>query len=173
MKRGHKNAHTDLTADEVRQIVSYEPTAGILRWKIASGKAKIGAVAGFSQANGRIKIGIRGNEYMAHRIIWLIMTGEWPEYEIDHEDEDQSNNRWNNLRHATPSQNHRNRGAQKNNTTGFKGVAWDKKRQCFIAGVKHRGVRHNCRGRFETAEEAYEAAKALAAKLHGEWSRYD
>jgi hypothetical protein len=167
----HKNAHADLTAQQVRELFSYNRHTGELRWKVKlSIRAPVGKIAGFKQPSGRIKVGIWGKEYMMHRIIWLWMTGKWPEYEIDHVDENQSNNRWNNLREATPSQNHRNRGPQKNNKTGYKGVCFATRAQKFLARIKHQGVGYNL-GLFNTAEEAYAAYCKAAKRLHGKWAK--
>ena len=52
---------------------------------------------------------INGKMYRAHRVIWLWMTGKWPENDIDHEDRDATNNRWNNLGDKTKADNNRNR----------------------------------------------------------------
>lgn len=58
------------------------------------------------------------------------------------------------LRAVTPRQNNQNRrGAQKNSSTGVRGVSWDKSRGKYIAGVKHKGVRYNL-GRFDSIKEA-------------------
>src|SRR5262245_19767608 len=140
----HKNSHNDLTPKFIREIFHYDPTTGLLTWKKQlSFRAPVGKTAGAVGDKARIKIGIRGKDYFAHRIAWVWMTGKWPKYEIDHADENQSNNRWNNLREATPSQNHRNRGKQRNNTTGYKGVCFDKRAKRFVAGIKLNGRRHN------------------------------
>jgi|SRR5215469_3275827 len=169
----HKRSHDNLDPGFIRQTFNYSPHTGEVTWNVAlSRRIREGARAGFLDDQGRIKIGIEGKEYFAHRIIWVWMTGVWPTKEIDHINKIKSDNRWTNLREATPSENHRNRGKQRNNTTGYKGVTFDKRRGCYIAGVKLNGKRHNVRGRFETAEEAYQAVKNLALTLHGAWSTY-
>src|SRR6202020_1670283 len=102
MKRGNKNSLTDLSAKYLRSILSYSKKTGLFTWKVMlSRRGVIGKIAGFKNA-GRIKIGINNTDYMAHRLAWLYIKGEWPKYEIDHRDENKSNNRWKNLRHATP-----------------------------------------------------------------------
>lgn len=173
MTRGHKNSHNNLPPKFIKDIFDYSPETGELRWKFRlSKRVQLHAVAGSFDDQGRIKIGIRGRDYFAHRIIWVWMTGKWPTKEVDHINENKADNRWTNLRQATPSQNHRNRGMQRNNTTGYKGVTFVKSRNCYIGGVKLNGKRYNCGPTFKTAKEAYEAVCALAKKLHGEWSKY-
>src|SRR5215469_11182218 len=167
MSRGHKNAHVDLTADFVRSVFDYSPKTGRLAWKIKfSRKVRIGDEAGRPDDQRRVKVGIQRREYLAHRVIWLWMTGAWPTKEIDHINENPLDNRWANLREATPSENHRNRGKQRNNTTGYKGVTFDKRRGVYIAGVKLNGRRHSAGCCFKTAKEAYRAVCALALTLH-------
>ena len=166
---GHKGALDDLSYESVQETFDYDPETGLLTWKVRlSKRVRIGDVAGFAQKRnkGRLKVGINNKDYMVHRIIWLWMTGAWPEFEVDHRDENPANNRWKNLRHATSSQNQRNRGPQKNNTSGYKGVTYVAKRKRWIAGVKLNGYRHNL-GTFMSAEEAYAAYCKAASRLHG------
>src|SRR5215472_932811 len=169
----HKNGHNDLSPELIKSYFDYSPETGQLRWiDRPARRIHIGDIAGFPDDQSRIKIGIGGKEYFAHRIIWVWVTGKWPDKEIDHINENPSDNRWANLREATPSQNHRNRGKQRNNTTGYKGVTFVRARNKYVAGVKLNGKRYNVGRTFSTAEEAYEAVCKLAAKLHGDWSRY-
>lgn len=170
----HKNARNNLSAEYVRDILDYNPETGIFMWrKTLSKRAVKGRKAGFinGHANGaRIKIGILGREYMAHRIAWLFVTGEWPVCEIDHVDTNAMNNSWTNLRQASSSENLRNRGPQKNNTSGYKGVTFVESRGLWIAGIKVHGKRHNL-GAFKSAADAYKAYCDAVQKMHGEFGR--
>jgi|SRR5215469_1495376 len=169
----HKKGHNDLSPELIKSYFDYSPQTGKLTWiNRPARRIHIGDIAGFPDDQGRIKIGVSGKEYFAHRIVWVWMTGKWPDKEIDHINENPSDNRWENLREATPSQNHRNRGKQKNNTTGFKGVTFDKRRGKYIAGIKLNQKRYSAGNCFSTPEEAYEAVCKLALTLHGDWSRY-
>jgi hypothetical protein len=105
--------------------------------------------------------------YQAHRIIWKWVTGEDPPWEIDHKDQDRANNRWVNLRRATDSEQQWNRGLRKSNTSGWRGVHWQRK---WKAAILVNGVRRYL-GRFATAEEASAAYEVAARKLHGEFYR--
>jgi hypothetical protein len=98
------------------------------------------------------------------------MTGDWPPFEIDHIDMNGLNNRWNNLREATHSQNMMNKLYP--NSTGFKGVSI--RRKCtirpFVARI-HINNRHKHLGYFKTAKEAHTAYVRAAQKEHGEFAR--
>lgn len=65
-----------------------------------------------------------GTTYKAHNLAWLWMTGDWPQKQIDHIDRNNYNNAWSNLRDVAVSQNHYNKGPQKNNISGTPGVQW-------------------------------------------------
>jgi HNH endonuclease len=170
--RGHKNSLQDLTQKYLKSILEYDPKTGLFTWLVTLSLRKPkGCIAGFPQLKGRIKIGIRGHDYMAHRLAFLYMTGKWPEYEIDHINENPSDNRWENLRHGTPHQNHGNRGKQVNNSSGYKGVCKPTGKNFFIAGIKVHGKRIHL-GVFQKAEEAYAAYCAAAKKYYGKWAHH-
>lgn len=107
---------------------------------------------------------------MAHQLAWLLSHDEWPPRNIDHIDMDRANNRLSNLRLATPSQNGANRGRQKNNSSGLKGVAWNKGAKRWRAQIKANGKRRHL-GYFDTAEEAHAAYQEAAASLFGDFAR--
>lgn len=166
----------DLTADRVREILDYGPQSGEFRWRERADATRAwntryaGKIAGTINTLGYRQINIGGRIYYAHRLAWLVSTGAWPENEIDHRDENRANNRLENLRDATHSENAHNRRAYANNTSGFKGVSWDKARSQWAAVIQKDG-RQTTIGRFATAEEAYAAYCAAAAAMHGEFAR--
>jgi hypothetical protein len=166
----HKAARDDLTADYVRSVLDYNPETGVLTWKKCPRQPQlIGKPAGYHRPNGKIIINIKFRYYLAHRLIWLIMTGEWPTTGIDHRDHDGSNNRWNNLRLATQSQNIANAVRSRRNTSGFKGVHFFKKTgryQAYVGSVRNK--RENL-GYFDTAEEAFAAYCKRAKELYGDF----
>jgi hypothetical protein len=100
---------------------------------------------------------------------WLVM-GRPKIGELDHINGNGLDNRKANLRIVTRQQNAMNKGPNKNNTTGFKGVCFDKSRGKYIVGVKVNYRRINL-GRYETAEEAARVYDKAARKYHGEFAR--
>jgi hypothetical protein len=87
---------------------------------------------------------------------------------VDHIDNNRTNNNINNLRWATLSENGMNALMSKNNTSGFKGVTFDKKRNKWVAQITfdNKGM---LIGRYHTKEEAIEARKLKALELFGEF----
>jgi HNH endonuclease/AP2 domain len=102
-----------------------------------------------------------------HRVLLGLSKGDGP---VDHVNGDGLDNRRANLRHVDASQNQANRGQQRNNTSGHKGVCWDRSRNRWVVWVEWRGVRH-FGGRFTNIEEAASKARQLRAELHGEYRR--
>jgi HNH endonuclease/AP2 domain len=92
------------------------------------------------------------------------------EHTVDHRDLDKSNNAIDNLRPATQGQNMFNLGLSDRNTSGFKGVSWDKRRKLWYAQMKHLG-KHLFMGYHATAEAAHAAYAAKALELRGEFAR--
>jgi hypothetical protein len=90
----------------------------------------------------------------------------------DHVDGNPLNNCRSNLRLATNAENLRNTKKRSDNTSGYKGVHWDKEKQKW--GV-HIGINGKIKfiGRFTDIEEAREAYKQAAIKYHGEFARFE
>jgi hypothetical protein len=162
--------HGDLVADDVRQILRYDATTGIFMWLVATGpRAKIGTVAGFKK-KGYWSIQIHGRSYLAHRLAWLYVHGEWPDGELDHADNDKKNNAIANLRHASRRQNSCNQRKRRNNTSGYKGVSWHRPNRKWIAQICSNGKKKTI-GYFADAKDASEAYAVAARDLHGEFWR--
>ena len=150
--------------DLVRQLLDYDPETGVLTWR------KNGKVAGsIRRDSGYVNIDIGGVKYKAHRIIWwLLYPGPVPDL-IDHRDLNPTNNRPDNLRAATHSQNKTNRRTDNRNVTGWKGVSIHSSGK-FRAQIKHLGKASHI-GLYDTVEEAQAAYYAEAIRLQGEFAR--
>jgi hypothetical protein len=116
------------TQAELLQFFAYDPETGSVRNTVTRGsQAKAGkeahSVCLTPQGKRYLVLHFKGSKFYAHVCIMIIMGVSIPEgYEVDHEDHDGTNNRWNNLRVVTRSQNLKNRSKQKNNTSGVTGV---------------------------------------------------
>lgn len=122
----------DLTQEYIKSILNYDPETGVLTWK---NRVKVGKEVG-GISHGYRRLGVDGVRYLAHRIIWLWNYGYLPENEIDHINRIKDDNRLINLREVSRQCNQRNRGPNKNNTSGVKGVYWSKQRNKYIAQIK-------------------------------------
>ena len=130
--------------DRVRDLFNYDPESGIvIRRMSQSGSGPVGSVVGSPDKDGYLVVRIDYKQYKLHRIIWLWMTGRWPDPEVDHENHIHDDNKWKNLRRATRLQNSRNRTISKNNTSGVCGVSWVKRDEKWRARIWVNGkVRH-------------------------------
>lgn len=98
----------ELTAERARELLDYDKGSGLLRWKARRGSSKdrSGKVAGcVSKGNHYHLVRVENRMYGAHRLAWLIVTGSWPTFEIDHINRDKTDNRWCNLRDVTHQEN--------------------------------------------------------------------
>lgn len=163
--------HT-MTAEEARQLFSYNPETGDLIWKRTKNRAQKGTIAGTLSLGGYIVVGVNRNYYKAHRIIWLMEHGDWPEFNIDHIDGNGANNRLDNLRQATQADNCKNSRIRRDNSCGFKGVMYRTKyKNKWRARIQVNGKRKDL-GHFATPEEAHAAYCKAAAELHGEFANF-
>tara|TARA_R110000796_G_scaffold4218_8_gene16048 strand:- start:189 stop:677 length:489 start_codon:yes stop_codon:yes gene_type:complete len=161
---------SDLTQDLLHELFEYRD--GDLIWKGSTGgNAAAGKIAGTANAEDYRRIAVNRKLYQAHRLVFLMHHGHLPRF-IDHIDNDPRNNRIENLRPATNGQNQWNQAIASHNTSGFKGVSWNKRKKKWYARV-YKDDKCHFGGYHENAEEANEAAIALREKLHGEFVRHE
>lgn len=169
------NLHTrsTLTQARLKEAISYDPETGQFMWRVTrkgyGGGVWPGKPAGQVNAYGYLVICLDQERHFAHRLAWLYMTGEWPTEEVDHADRDQANNRWENLRAATSTQQKINTGMRCDNTSGVRGVRFDLRRGRWVAviGVNKKSIHL---GRFRTIEEATDARRAAELQHFGEFA---
>ncbi len=161
---------------QLRAALRYDPETGELFWRHRSEQRPQwnGRFAGKPALTGYCRghrIGtLNGETVKAHRIAWAIYYGVWPTKEIDHINDVKDDNRIANLREADTAQNACNRGTNRNNTSGFKGVSWNKRVQKWHASIGKDRRQHHL-GFFDTPEQAHIAYSEAAARLHGEFAR--
>lgn len=144
---------------------------GKLYWRIKpSQNVRIGDEAGCPNSNGHLVVRYKRKLYKVHRVIHEIFHGPIPKgMEIDHINGVRDDNRMENLRLVTRSQNNWNSCKRKNSTSGLKGVHWHKQKQKWQAHIKIFGKRKNL-GYFLTKDEAYNARLKAEKDLHGEYA---
>jgi hypothetical protein len=154
-----------VTQELLKELFTYCQDSGRLINRVNRGKAKSGDESGGLDNKGYRRVRVLGERYGAHRLIWLYVHGVWPKEHIDHINGDRADNRLENLREATFSENMRNRKVQTNNKSGFKGVSFSKKNCKWEAHIKvNRKITHL--GLFKTPEAAHEAYCQAAKQLH-------
>jgi hypothetical protein len=142
-------------------------------------EGKVAGAKALSSNNGRPKevvvsftmFGYR--RLIAHRVIWKMFNGEIPpKMDIDHINGNPWDNRLQNLRLATRSQNSHNSRKSSRNTSGYKGVSWFPPTKRWTAQIAFEGVNYKL-GYFIKKEDAIEARRRAAEKLHGKFARHE
>lgn len=83
----------------LKQLLCYEPETGLFRWAVTRGsRAKKGTIAGTKTNTGHLSIQLQGVLYLAHRLAYLYITGNWPDSAIRHINTDRLDNRFENLK---------------------------------------------------------------------------
>ena len=152
-------SESELTKDQLDQIFEYKD--GVLYWK----PSKAGTIDGA----GYYQTGIQGKYFKNHRLIFLMHHGYLPSL-IDHIDGNRLNNKIENLREATRSQNSFNSMKSKLNTTGVKGVAWRNDIQKYRARIYANKKTYKL-GTFEKIEDAEKAVSEARKKYHGDFAK--
>ena len=112
-----------LTQERLKELLSYDPMTGdFTRIKGIQG-GRCGVVAGTIHPAGYNQISIDSKTCRAHRIAFLYMTGSMPKNHVDHINGARHDNRWANLREASPYDNSKNQRKAKNNTSGVTGIS--------------------------------------------------
>lgn len=160
-------ANAMLTAEDLKKSVSYDPVTGEFHRNQASGTAKQGDAAGWTEKNGYRKISIGGRKYYAHRCAILYTTGSWPAECVDHIDGNRSNNALANLRCVSHQINLQNlKGARVDNRSGELGVHYHKAAKKYAAEIKDAAGKRRHLGLFKTKAEASKAYLTAKRAIH-------
>ena len=169
---------TDLpTPETLRKLLSYDPDTGLLMWKrrplemfatknaFKSWNTRYCGNLAFGSIDGRgYRQGAIFSKYcLGHRVAYAVYYGVWPVGDIDHINGDKVDNRIENLREATQTENSRNMKIPTTNTSGVIGVSWDKKARRWRAGITAAGKQVYL-GTFESFDDAVAARKAAEVK---------
>lgn len=143
-----------LTRERLTDLLEYLPETGQWVSRVKRGRFPAGTVAGYSDRENYIIIMIDYVRYRAHRLTWFLFHGEMPSQQIDHIDRNPRNNRIENLREASPTENGQNKvRARSDSTSKLIGVSLDKRRGEWRARITV-GRREHHLGYFATKEEA-------------------
>jgi hypothetical protein len=163
-----------LTQRRLKEILKYDPETGVFTWRIQKGsRGRIGSIAGTITLGGYRHIHIGWNDYKAHRLVVLYTDGKWPDYPlyvIRHKNRILDDNRRCNLEIVTKRENLAYRGKNKNNTSGEKGVTWDKRSEKWLVriGVNNRQI---YLGYFTNLKKGAAAYEAAAERYHKKFAK--
>ena len=154
-----------ITQTTLKENLFYNEDNGLFYWAIHRRRVKQGSVAGTVRKDGYIQIKVAGHFFLAHRLAWLYVHGEFPSLMIDHINQDKKDNRILNLRIANKSQNAQNTLPPRTNTSGYKGVSWNRHVNKWRASIKLNQVSKHL-GFFDCKEMAHAAYLNASKQLH-------
>jgi hypothetical protein len=160
-----------ITKELLCALFEYQPDGRLLRRITSNPRAKAGTYSGSVGKGGYLRTQVAGKLYFNHRLVWLMHRGSWPK-NLDHINGNKLDNRIENLRECTQTQNMQNCPNKKSNTTSVKGVGWRPSRGKFRARIVVNG-KEICVGHFLELEEAAKAVQEARTKYHGEFARHE
>jgi hypothetical protein len=166
----------ELTFDELRRRLNYDPGTGIFTWINVSEDIKylLGTRAGSIRDNGNGKpyrrIELYGHAYYASRLAYFYMTGEWPKNLVDHINGNSIDDRWGNLREASYSENNRNLRPWINKSGLPMGVSKTRGGR-YCAYISECGKRKYI-GIKDTPEEAHELFISERRRVYGQFNQF-
>lgn len=157
-----------ISFEEIKSLFDYKD--GQLIWKTGRVGTKGTAAGCVHKATGYIKVKIKNKGLMAHRLIFFLHHGFLPEC-VDHIDGNKSNNKIENFRAATKSQNSMNQKIRSTNTSSIKGLSWHRvNKKWKVSLCKEYKIYYF--GTYEDRELAELVAIEATEKLHGNFSAY-
>ena len=159
------------THQQVRGFLDYSQKTGLFTWRERSGSFKrslVGKIAGTAHLSGYWTISILGTKWLAHQLAWLHHYGTWPTSYVDHVNLDKRDNRIANLRLASFAENSANSSVRSDNTSGHRGVFYDKQRQRWVVLITKDGIRKQL-GSFKDKNQAAEIHALMAAQVFGDF----
>ena len=154
----------------IRSRLSYEENTGKLFWKDGPKK---GREAGWVDAYGYRLTRLNKVLLRNHHIVWFFETGEWPQFEIDHKDNDTGNNKFDNLRPADRKKQGRNQKLQKRREGKWKGVHQSSSGKWYVKIKHNRKNVTGLPGDLTCPREAAMIYNIWAEKLFGPYANFN
>lgn len=162
------------SVEELKLWFDYNAETGALIWRSLKGidgrpnTRYVGKDAGLIQKDGYRYVWCLKQNFLAHRIIWKMVTGTDPKEEIDHKNGARADNKWLNLREASHGENNHNVPCKRHSRSGIKGVGLVK--GGWVARIRKDGVQYRL-GVFDNQQAAIAAHNAAAIRLYGALAR--
>jgi hypothetical protein len=167
MLQESNNSNALAMVQAAKNSLHYDQDSGIFTWiKSANNKVKVGSRAGTKEKRGYIIIQLNKKTIKAHRLAWLMVHGSFPNGEVDHIDNNPSNNRISNLRVVNRSKNQMNARPPVHNKSGFKGVHFCKSKNKWVATIGKNGKKE-----FIGYFNDFESAKKSRLKEESNWQK--
>jgi hypothetical protein len=162
-----------ITQQRLHELFEYRDDGNLIRKVSVQSNAKKGDVIGSVNNDGYLCVMVDRKPYRVHRLIFLYHHGYLTDgLQMDHIDGNRTNNRIENLREVTKSQNKMNSKLAANNTSGVKGVYWHKRIQKWTSNIRL-NRKHIHLGYYDTIEEAVAVVIAARNEYHGEYARHN
>jgi len=149
-----------ISFETAREFLYYNPKFGYILWKKKpspkANRIAVGQLAGYINQVGDIRIAIKGKEYKAHRLAWLLHYGKFPKDEIDHINGNRADNSIRNLRDVAHRENMSNQKQHRKGRDLPVGVSRHPNSQKYHARAYKNG-KCNHIGLYKTVEQAKEA----------------
>ena len=155
----------------INKLFEYKDGKLIRKITTASNAIAATEAGNFDVSQGYWRVYIEGKKYKVHRVIFFMHHGFWPKF-VDHIDNNPKNNKIENLREATISQNLQNKPKPTRNTSGYKNVYFNKNLKKWFVTFKLE-KKLNYFGYFDKKEDAIKKSIEVREQLHGEFANHN
>lgn len=148
------------TRESVLEKLDYSPDTGQFLWKVGSRAGDVAGHLATERNKTYIRIRVNGELIMAHLLAWLVLYGEFPSFEIDHENGDGTDNRKDNLVRSNRLLNNRNARQRSDTKAEFRNISKLTNSNKYALMVKY-AKKHFTVGGFDTEDVAAKARDLL------------
>lgn len=149
----------------LREVLVYDADTGLLVWRVSRGRVSAGTVAGCDRGDGYQTVRVDRKLLLSHRVAWALHYGSWPDRDLDHVSGVASDNRIDNLRLASRSENMQNAQTRRAAKDTPRGVHWHARARKWCVVLYAQKQRHYV-GLFASLADAIAARSTAKARVH-------